>query len=259
MLRSIAFNFSKVFDGVVWATKISKENQIIVLEIRNSERKEVRFAALDLSSQKFLWKDKLMDEPWWISLSAVSDKIVLFTLYTDTHNPDKKAVIACNLKDGEVVWWQNDFSISTVANNFVFGFSEKYGRREVILDLNTGKTLQSPQIHTEIPERSLRPQQFFEGHSYFDSVKIFFSQKFNLLPITALEYLEFDSLIFVSCYLQENDLTNYLFIISADGNLLLKEKLDEHLKGIGLDTFFILSGCVFFVKNKVELVCYKIL
>jgi len=41
--------------------------------------------------------------------------------------------------------------------------------------------------------------------------------------------------------------------------LLLKEKLDEHLKGIGLDTFFVLSGYVFFVKNKVELVCYKIL
>ena len=111
----------------------------------------------------------------------------------------------------------------------------------------------------EIQERSLRPNQFFEGHSYFETVKTFFNQKFNLLPITALEYLEYDSLIFVSCYLQENDLTNYLFIISADGNLLLKEKLDEHLKGIGLDTFFVLSGYVFFVKNKVELVCYKIL
>ena len=259
MLRSIAFNFSKVFDGIVWTTKVSKENEIIVLEIRNSERKEVRFAALDLTSQKFLWRDKLMDEPWWINLSAVSDKIVLFTLFTDTHNPDKKAAIASNLMDGEVVWWQNDFSISAVSDNFVFGFSEKYGRREVVLDLNTGKTLQTPHIYAEIPETSLRPQQFFEGHSYFDSVKIFFSQKFNLSPITALEYLEFDSLIFVSCYLRENDLTNYLFIISADGNLLLKEKLDEHLKGIGLDTFFILSGCVFFVKNKVELVCYKIL
>ena len=114
-------------------------------------------------------------------------------------------------------------------------------------------------IYREIQERSLRPNQFFEGHSYFETVKTFFGQKFNLLPITALEYLEYDSLIFVSCYLQENDLTNYLFIISTDGNLLLKEKLDEHLKGIGLDTFFVISGYVFFVKNKVELVCYKIL
>jgi hypothetical protein len=259
LLRSIAFNFSKVFDGVVWATKVSRGNEIIVLEIRNSERKEVRFAAFDLATGKFLWKDKLMDETWWINLATVSDKIVLLTLYTDTHNPDKKAVIACNLLKGEVVWWQNDFSISSVSDTFVIGFSEKYGRRELVLDLNTGKALQSPPFYAEIPENCIRPHQFFEGHPYFDTVKTFFSQKFNLLPIRALEYLEYDSLIFISCYLPENELTNYLFIISSDGHLLLKEKLDGHLKGIGLDTFFILSGCVFFVKNKVELVCYKIL
>ena len=259
MLRSIAFNFSEVFDGVVWTTKVSHENEIIVLEIRNSERKEVRFTALNYRTQKFLWKDKLMDEPWWINLASVSGTIVLFTLYTDTHNPDKKATVAYNLLDGNLVWWQNDFSISSVSDNFVVGFSEKYGKREVVLDLNTGQTIPAPVFYGEIQERSLRPNQFFEGHSYFETVKTFFNQKFNLLPITALEYLEYDSLIFVSCYLQENDLTNYLFIISADGNLLLKERLDEHLKGIGVDTFFILSGYVFFVRNKVELVCYKIL
>ena len=259
MLRSIAFNFSKVFDGVVWTTKVSHENDIIVLEIRNNARKEARFAAFNYNTQEFLWQDKLMDEPWWINLASVSGKIVLLTVYTDTHNPDKKATVAYNLFDGKLEWWQNDFSISSISDNFVVGFSEKYGKREVVLDLNTGKAIQAPAFYGEIKERSLRPNQFFEGHSYFETVKTFFSQKFNLLPITALEYLEYDSLIFVSCYLQENDLTNYLFIISADGNLLLKEKLDEHLKGIGLDTIFILSGCVFFVKNKVELVCYKIL
>jgi hypothetical protein len=74
----------------------------------------------------------------------------------------------------------------------------------------------------------------------------------------ALEYLEHDSIIFISFYVQENELANYLFMLSADGNLLVKEKLDEQLKGIGLGTFFILSGCVFFVKNKAELVSYKI-
>ena len=258
MLRSIAFNFSEVFDGVVWTTKVSHENEIIVLEIRNSQRKEVRFAALNYSTQKFLWKDKLMDEPWWINLASVSGTIVLFTLYTDTHNPDKKATVAYNLLDGNLVWWQNDFSISSVSDNFVVGFSEKYGKREVVLDLNTGQTIQAPVFYGEIQEKSLRPNQFFEGHSYFETVKTFFNQKFNLLPITALEYLEYDSIVFISFYVQENELVNYLFVISAEGDLLMREKLDEQLKGIGLGTFFILSSCVIFVKNKGELVSYKI-
>jgi len=84
------------------------------------------------------------------------------------------------------------------------------------------------------------------------------SRRFNLLPVIALEYLEHDSIIFISFYIEEGELANYLLIISAGGEVLMKEKLDEHLKGIGIDTFFLLSGCVIFVKNKVELFSYKI-
>ena len=161
MLRSIAFNFSKVFDGVVWTTKVSHENEIIVLEIRNSARKEARFTAFNYNTQKFLWKDKLMDEPWWINLASVSGKIVLLTVYTDTHNPDKKATVAYNLLDGKLVWWQNDFSISSISDNFVVGFSEKYGKREVVLDLNTGKAIQAPAFYAEIQERSIATESIF--------------------------------------------------------------------------------------------------
>ena len=259
MLRSLAFNFSHVFDGVVWNIKASSENKILVLEIRNNTRKEVRFAAFDYGQQKFLWKEKLMDEPWWINLSAVSEEIILFTVYVDTNNPDKKATMAYNLRDCTLIWWNNDFSISSVSRTELIGTSEKFGRREVVLNIHTGKPLELSGDKHQIAEDVLRPQQYVEGHAYFETVKTFFSQKFNLLPVTALEYLEYDTIIFVSCYIQENDLANYLFIISPDGNLLLKEKLDEQLKGIGLDTFFVLSGCVFFVRNKAELVSYKIL
>lgn len=259
MPRSITFNFSHVFDGVIWNTKVSSQNEIIVLEVRNNIKKEVRFSALNYRTQEFLWKDVIMDEPWWINLSAVSGDIVFFTLYADTNNPDKKATLAYTLQDAKLVWWNNDFSITTVSNSCVVGFSEKFGKRELVLDINTGKPVETSYSDPEIPDSVLRPHHYPEEHAYFVTVKTFFNQKFNLLPITALEYLEYDSLIFISCYLHEIDLANYLFIVSADGNLLLKEKMDEHLKGIGLDTFFILSGCVFFVKNKVELVSYKIL
>ena len=259
MPRSITFNFSYVFDGVIWNTKISSQNEVLVLEVRNSSKKEVRFAALNYRTQAFLWKEKIMEEPWWINLNAVSGDIVLFTVFTETSNPDKKATLAYTLQDAQLVWWNNDFSITAVSDTYVVGFSEKFGKKELALDLRTGNAIEFPITHPEISEPVLRPHHYPSDHVYFETVRTFFNQKFNLLPITALEYLEYDSLIFISCYLHENDLANYLFVISDDGNLLLKEKLDDHLKGIGLDTFFILSGCVFFVKNRVELVSYKIL
>ena len=257
--RSIAFNFSHVFDGTIWNIKVSDQNSVMVLEVRDHEQRVVRFSALNYQTQEFLWRDKVLDDPWWINLAGISGSIVLFTFYTDSSNPDKKATIAYHLQDGKLAWWNNDFSIHTISRKFVAGYAEKFGKRELVLDIYTGATLGNQEPDLKNYETALRPHHYPADHPYFDTVKRFLNQKFNLLPTAALEYLEHDSLIFISCYLRENELANYLFIISPDGALLLQEKLAEHLKGIGLDTFFVLSGCVFFVRNKGELVSYKIL
>ena len=74
-----------------------------------------------------------------------------------------------------------------------------------------------------------------------------------------VEYVEYGSLIVISAFAGEQNLANYLFVFNSAGELLLKETLGEQLKGIALDTFFILSGFLIFVKNKSELVIYKLL
>ena len=256
MSRTITFNFSHHFDGVIWNTKAS--DGILVIESRNSQTKQVSFAALDIQKNKFLWKGLKLEEPWWVNLAGIAQGMIFFTLYTDTNNPDKKAILVHRASDGDLVWWNNDFSLSEIFENGLAGVSDKYGRREIVLDIRTGKPMNRADLKILHDKTVVRPQQFVSDHTYFETVKTFFTQNFNLLPTTALEYLEHDSLIFISCYFQEIELANYLFILSTDGNLLLKERLDEHLKGIGLDTFFILSGYILFVKDKTELVSYKI-
>ena len=258
MARSIDFNFSHVFEGIVWNTLVSPENDVLLLEVRNNEKKQVTFSALECRTGKFLWRDVIFDEPWWVSLGATSNNIVLFTIYLETNNPDKKGVFAYHLLDGKIVWWNNDFSLVSVSNSQVMGVSSKYGTRSIILDLDSGMEVSESKDSNKIQDQVVRPHQYLADNEYFATVKTFLDRKFNLLPVTALEYLEHDSIIFISFYIQEGELANYLLIISDEGEVLMKEKLDEHLKGIALDTFFVLSGCVFFVKNKVELFSYKI-
>ena len=236
---------------------MSPDGGILILEVRDSERKRVTFSALDSKSGKFIWRDKSFDETWWINLGAVSDNVVVFTVYLETNNPDKKGVFAYHIFEGKMLWWHNDFSLVSVSAGVVEGISSKYGHRSIMLDILTGREVsekRGEQSNTEL----IRPHQYLAEHSYFSTVKIFLEQKFNLLPLMALEYLEHESVVFISFYVQEKGLANYLIMISADGNVLAKEKLDEQLKGIGLGTFFILSSCVFFVKNRGELVSYKI-
>jgi hypothetical protein len=59
--------------------------------------------------------------------------------------------------------------------------------------------------------------------------------------------------------MQEVGLANYLIVLTADGDVVMNEKAGENLKGIGIDTFFLLEGSLFFVKNKCELVRYKLI
>ena len=74
-----------------------------------------------------------------------------------------------------------------------------------------------------------------------------------------MEYLEHEHLIFVSYQVMHESLANFLVAFSEQGELLFQEKLGDHLKGLGLDTFFILSGFLFFVRNKSELISYRII
>lgn len=257
-MRSIDFNFSHVFDGIVWKTVVAPEKGILVLEVRNSEKKQVTFSALESRTGKFHWRDILFDEPWWISLGATAGDVVVFTLYLEKNNPDKKAVFAYHLLDRKILWWNNDYSLVSVSNHQVRGISSRYGSRSVTLDLLTGNEVSEVADLYETPDRVVRPHQYLADNEYFATVKTFLERKFNLVPVTALEYLEYDSIIFVSFYVQEVVLTNFLLVVTSEGEQLLLEKLDDQLKGIGLDTFFVFSGCVFFAKNKSELVSYRI-
>ncbi len=258
MERKLEFNFSHVFNGIVWNSVVSEDGSVLVFEIRHGENKQVSFAALNVKDGNWLWQDKLSEEPWWVNLNSVSSNRIILTIYTETNNPDKKGILVYSLLDFTLDWWNNDFSLISVSNGFVFGMSSTYGSREVTLELQSGKELKSIETIENDRITAHRPQHYHEGSEYFKTVKIFLEKKLNLQPVSSLEYLEHDGLIFISFYTQEEGLANHLIVLSAMGNIVLHEKMSDRLTGIGWDTFFVLLGVVFFVRNKVELVSYKI-
>ncbi|MEJ7644098.1 MAG: DUF4905 domain-containing protein [Chryseolinea sp.] len=233
-------------------------HHILLIECRNMAKKKVSFSALNALTGTFFWKDVVFDEPWWISLNAAAGGMALFTVYVGTDNPDKKGIFAYDVFEKKITWWNNDFSLIAVNDEFVKGVASKYGHREVMLALPSGLPVPDTTSFVLMPDPVVRPSQYAEGHEHFNTLKNFLATKFNLPVVAALEYIEHESAIFISLYVAEPELTNYLMILSSAGIVLREEKLDEHLKGIGLDTFFLYAGCVFFVKNKRELFSYKI-
>ena len=198
------------------------------------------------------------EEDWWVGLEASQGDVALFSIFTDTANPERKALIAYHIRQKKIMWWNNDLSLSSLGLNCVLGVTTQFGQKQVALNLMSGE--ESPFVPAPSDDHQImRPSQYIEDHPYFVSVRTFLSSRFNFQPVVSLEYLEESSLIFISAYQRdEHGLSNDLFVISSDGKLMLQENLGRQLKGIGQDTFFIYAGSVIFVRNRGELFSYKI-
>ena len=254
-------HFSFTFDGTVWKTVTDSATERLYIEVRNTEKKAVSFFCLDLPKATWVLEDYRFDEPWWISLQAVSGNVLLLTLYTDTNNPDKKSLIAFDVVQKQMLWWKNDFSLSVLSGQLVIGVDTKFGSKEVALNISDGAAVQKD-FTVSYSEQNFpitRPFQYHEGSTHFDTVRAFLQTRAQISPIITIEYCEYHGLILISAFVTAEDLANYLFVFNSDGQILIKETLGEHLKGIALDTFFVFSGFLIFVKNKRELVSYRIL
>jgi hypothetical protein len=261
LAKAIEFLFSKVFDGTVWKTIADPDQKKLFAEIRNTASKSVSFSCVDLSENVWLWTGLTMEEPWWVTISAASKNILLFTTYNDSNNPDKKSLVAFDIVEQKIIWWKNDFAVSTVAGEIVTGVNTGLIRKEVAVNINDGKEIPRDAVvfGAEQNFKVIRPFQYQQESAHFATVRAFLGAKANFLPVITVEYMEYGSLIVISAFASPEDLANYLFVFNSDGKLLLTETLGEHLKGIALDTFFVVDGFLIFVKNKKELICYKIL
>jgi hypothetical protein len=257
---ALELHFSHPLEGTIWKTLADPADDVIYLEVRNAKTRTVSFSAIAIDKNEWRFKDVSFEENWWISMTAVSSGILLFTIYNDAQNPDKKSVLAYGVKSKEIVWWKNNFVISFVGHDYVTGIDMKFGTKETVLDIFSG----SPKTKDMLvpPQQNFKvthPLLYQENNPHFDTVKTFLAAKTGVSPRFSVEYCEHHALIFISAFAGDGDLANYLFVFNSRGETVLKETLGEEMKGIAHDTFFLLAGFLIFVKNKSVLVSYKVL
>lgn len=249
---------SERLDGIIWTTLADVEHQRLFIECRFAEQRRVSFNCLSINDKTWLWRDVTLEEPWWVTLAAVSGEVLLFTAYHDTANPDQKSVLAYDIGRREMRWFKNHFAIDSVNKGVVSGTDIRTGFQEMFLKLDTGEEITPAAIPTNEQNIELvRPFQYHEGTRDFETVHRFLEKKCGILAVKTIEYREYESFVIVSAFEGETDLANYLIVVSSEGKILMRETLGERLKGLALDSFFIMSGYLIFVKNKTELVIWR--
>lgn len=251
--------FSEKLTGVVWKTQVDHTTHRLFIECRDQDAKRALFSALDLNTRRWLWKDVTFEEPWWIGLSGCTSELLFLSVYDGQHGPARSHLAAVDATTADLRWWRNNFSLIGIFSNAVKG-TDTSTQREIVLALvNGGELAQDSFVGEPQNLMTIRPFQYQRGTGYFETVRRFLETRCNFSGIVALEYVEFGSFFIISAFIGENDLANYLLICDKEGQVVARETLGEHLKGITTDTFFLFPSYLIFVKNRSELVSYRFL
>jgi hypothetical protein len=262
LAERLVLRFSIPFKGILWNTAALPAKKILYMELRDEARRSVTFSALRYDSGRLLWKDRTMPERWWVTLLGASEETLLIQRY-NPDNPEMKSLYALDAETGTLRWNREDFAFSKFHPGCLSGVTGDSERSPLVLDLKSGEIM-SPVDVTEIDSHKIsdpvRPFLYQEGTSYRATVSDYLSANFGHSPEGGVEYLEFGGKVVISYHIRARDgLTNYLLALDESGGILLQENMASGLTGLGTDTFFVLSGCLFFVRNREELLSYQLI
>jgi Domain of unknown function (DUF4905) len=186
----------------------------VVVEERDETNRKVSISAIDYLKKEIVWSTSSLTEPWWVNLVRVTPSQVLLKIFENTSNPD-------------VTRW-------------------------LALSVNEGKPLDHvTEIEDEHTNELIQPFQYLAGEHDFETVKKFLEGRAQKLPLLGVEYLEHAGLIYISFYFgNPGSFTNVLACFSRTGSIVWQEEIGTNLKGIGVNTFFVVADYLFFVKSQ---------
>ncbi len=222
MIEKPRGKFSITLEATLWNVLPVPGKSWVIAEVRNDNTRQVSFIAVDYKNETIVWRADSLAETWWINLVRVTSDQVQLKIFENTSNPDKTC-------------WQ-------------------------VLALETGLiTNEEPKIEAEHTNEVIRPFQYLAGEDDFETIKNFLNERLKVLPILGIEYVEYAEVVLISYYFgRPGEFTNMLACFKRTGDLLWQEEIGTNLKGIGVNTFFLVANQLFFVKNKTELVTFGI-
>lgn len=215
--------FSIKLSAHVWNLLPFAGKPLMVIEQRDEMKRLVSFSAYHFIDHRFLWRDVVLSEKWWVNLAGTTKDHIVLKVFENTENPDKTSFL--------------------------------------LLEVDTGKIVldQHQQLDWVHANDTVHPFQYLDGEPEFESVKNFLNTQHKEIPMLGAEYMEYANHIIISYYAgAPARFNNRLAIFNLKGECLHEEEIGTNLKGIGINTFFITSGYLFFVKNKTELVTFRI-
>lgn len=267
-------HFTYKSDKQIWRILISDSDKLI-LETRDLNTKEVFFNCYYLENGKNIFHDLQLEEKCWIGIEEIYKDIIFFHYFPKPDMPHHKGIIAFDIAAKNILWTNNEFSFLFVSNNKVYGFKQGFEERYFSsLDFLSGELIEEfgsdhkkinalQKISENEKDWSLYiyPKTFSNNEIDSRIVEAIQKQTKDTIIEGEVEYNSKSDLLFLNYHTKifENGFVNRFFVIDLNSNkVILSEILNANATALFTDSFFIYKKYLFLLREKNEVVVYKI-
>ena len=266
-------NFSFKDKNQIWRLLISNSDKIII-ETRDTDNKEAFFHSFDLTRGKKIFKNLQLDEKFWIGIETIHEDIIFFHLFAKPNMPEHKKIIAYHILDKRIIWINEEFTFLTLYENILYAFKKKFEGQDVYaLNYKTGEIID--ELGSDIGKlnevlNSARTAEDFSNYKYPQKIdlsnnsligELINNETYDKDISENSEFILFHDLLFFNYYTksQHNLLDNQFVVYNIEKKKkVFSETINSGLNSSSPDSFFCYKNYLLLLKNKIEIISYKI-
>jgi hypothetical protein len=278
----VFFNYSQ--KGNIWRMHFTN-NDLIVCETRDLEKKEVYFFSVNYKTNEIFLKNFQIKEKWWVSIANVNSDLMFLNYFRKPDLPEHLGFTAIDIKTGEEKWTEPKLVFLFASNNEVYAFKQLFENKVYYkFDPQVGKIIkefkEEPDILTVLQLKSDSEKLFYSNFIYAEiygddsstqehAVNSYLKDRIKGLKISgSLEMIKYhDHLIYN--YHQDKGidmkninlrtLSNILEIYDMTKNkIVYQDILNSTTSNYVPDSFFIKDKMLFYIKEKKNLLTLKL-
>lgn len=238
------------FNGDIWRMEIDELSNILFVEIRNGEDKQVSFASINLQTGHVNFKDLTSPERWLTGIEAGFDGVLLLYHYQTETGPVHKGIVAIDGVSGEMLWsnYTLAFDHLSVEGPIVYD-TGIFPRKLFLADCKTGvtKRMFEPSACKELENNIVLPRTVSPG----------------VLPISALPVhpygdmlhcLDYNNFRIVSLHaLKAGSLTQVILIMDGNNEVVYQDIINTGIQKLQPEAFIVHRNRLIYIKNRSEL------
>ncbi|MCF8243111.1 MAG: DUF4905 domain-containing protein [Melioribacteraceae bacterium] len=257
----------------VWRILISDDDHLVI-ETRDTEKKTASFHAVDLHSTEYQFKNYQLSETYWVGIEKIYKGIIYFHKFTKPDMPGHKHIIAFDMKSQKILWETDKFSFYFIHDDKVYTYVQKFeGQHFYALDYKTGELIddlgEDFQLANELRDKSgedfsnyiFANQLHPEAEKYNADEKILLDKTKDYSLSGNIDYCKMNNLLLFNFHFRNSGKSfsnKFIIIDNGSGNEIYNDLLNEEVEMYVPDSFFCYKNYVTMIKEKKEIIVLKI-